>query len=109
MPGELERFRMVIGGKPVDAASGRTFESQNPYDGAPWATLADGGPEDIDAAVGAARAAFDGEWGQMTGFARAAIMRSCAAAIAANAPQRTAAATHVAPSPHSYHSCPRLR
>lgn len=33
MAGELEHFRMVIGGKAVDAESGATFESQNPYTG----------------------------------------------------------------------------
>jgi acyl-CoA reductase-like NAD-dependent aldehyde dehydrogenase len=82
---DLEHFRMVIGGKPVDALSGRTFESQNPYTGEPWAVVPDGGPEDVDAAVSAARAAFDGEWGAMTGFARAALMRRLADLIGQNA------------------------
>jgi acyl-CoA reductase-like NAD-dependent aldehyde dehydrogenase len=72
---ELEQFRMTIGGKPVDALSGRTFESQNPYTGEPWAVVPDGGPEDVDAAVAAARAALEGEWGALTGFARAALLR----------------------------------
>jgi acyl-CoA reductase-like NAD-dependent aldehyde dehydrogenase len=35
----------------------------------------DGGPEDVDAAVAAARSALDGEWGQLTGFGRAALLR----------------------------------
>ncbi len=82
---ELERFRMVIGGKPVDAISGRTFESQNPYTGQPWAVVPDGGPEDVDAAVAAARSALDGEWGALTGFARAALMRRLGDLIGANA------------------------
>ncbi len=82
---DLEEFKLFINGKSVDALSGRTFESQDPYLGAPWARLADGSPEDIDHAVGAARAAFDGEWGQMTGFQRAAIMRKVGDGIAANA------------------------
>src|SRR4051794_41314181 len=77
----LGEFRLFIGGKSVDALSGRTFESGNPYTGRPWARLAEGGPEDVDAAVGAARAAFDGEWGAMTGFGRAAVMRACADAL----------------------------
>ena len=81
----LEEFRLFLGGEAVDAASGRTFESENPYLGRPWARIADGGPEDVDRAVGAARAAFDGGWGTSTGFERAAVMRSCAEAIAANA------------------------
>ena len=72
---ELERFRMLIGGKAVDALSGRTFESQNPYTGRPWALVPDGGPEDVDAAVAAARSALEGEWGALTGFARAALLR----------------------------------
>jgi len=81
----LEEFRLFIDGKPVDAASGRTFESMNPYTGRPWARLADGGPEDVDAAVGSARAAFDGEWGALTGFERAAVLRTCADAVAEHA------------------------
>ncbi|MBC3190312.1 aldehyde dehydrogenase [Pseudonocardia sp. C8] len=82
---EQEQFRLLIGGKPVDAISGKTFESQNPYTGTPWATISDGGPEDIDAAVAAARAALDGEWGSMTGFQRAACLRRLGDLVTANA------------------------
>lgn len=85
MSGELEQFRMLIGGKWVDAASGRTFESQNPYTGKPWAVVPDGGPEDVDAAVAAARAAFEGEWGRTTGFTRGALLRRLGDLIADNA------------------------
>ncbi|GAA0936195.1 aldehyde dehydrogenase [Pseudonocardia zijingensis] len=81
----LEEFTLFIGGRSVGARSGRTFESLNPYTGQPWARIADGGPEDVDEAVAAARAALEGEWGAMTGFQRAAIMRRCGDAIAANA------------------------
>ena len=85
MSGGLEQFRMLIGGKAVDAESGATFESHNPYTGRPWAVVPDGGPEDVDAAVAAARAAFDNEWGSLTGFARAALIRRLADLVAANA------------------------
>ncbi|MGZ4666138.1 MAG: aldehyde dehydrogenase, partial [Frankiaceae bacterium] len=71
----LQSFRMLIGGEAVGAISGRTFESENPYTGRSWAVVPDGGPADVDAAVAAARAALDGEWGQLTGFARAALLR----------------------------------
>ncbi|MGW4734451.1 aldehyde dehydrogenase [Streptomyces shenzhenensis] len=81
----LETFRLFINGASVDAISGKTFESLNPYTGQPWATIADGGPEDIDLAVAAARAAFEGEWGAKSGFERAAVMRDLATAITANA------------------------
>ena len=82
---ELEQLSMLVGGKPTGAISGKTFESQNPYTGQNWATIPDGGTEDVDAAVNAARAALDGEWGQMTGFARAACLRRLADLITANA------------------------
>ncbi|GAA1390618.1 aldehyde dehydrogenase [Pseudonocardia kongjuensis] len=72
---ELETFRMLIGGRPTDAASGATFETRNPYTGRPWASVPDCGPADVDAAVAAARSALDGEWGAMTPFARAACLR----------------------------------
>ncbi len=84
-PAQLETFKLFINGKRVDAISGKTFESLNPYTGKPWARLADGGPEDVDAAVAAARAAFEGEWGRRSGFERAAIMRNIATAITENA------------------------
>jgi aldehyde dehydrogenase (NAD+) len=82
---DLRVFRMTIGGEAVSAASGRTFEAENPYTGAPWALIPDGGPEDVDAAVGAARAAFDGAWGTTTGFERAGLMRRLADVIAEHA------------------------
>jgi aldehyde dehydrogenase (NAD+) len=82
---ELERFRMFIGGKAVDAVSGRTFESPNPYTGRPWALIPDGGPADVDLAVAAARSAFDGEWSELTGFQRAALLRRLADLITEHA------------------------
>ena len=81
----LTRFQMVINGHSAGAISGRTFESQNPYTGRGWAVVPDGGPEDVDAAVAAARAALDGDWGTMTGFARAALLRRVAGLITENA------------------------
>jgi aldehyde dehydrogenase (NAD+) len=76
---------MVIGGKSVDALSGKTFQSQNPYRGQPWAEVPDGGPEDVDAAVAAARSALEGEWGALTGFARATLLRKVGDLVAQNA------------------------
>ena len=82
---ELERFRMLVGGKPVDARSGEDFESLNPYTGRPWALIPDAGPADVDDAVASARAALAGEWGSLTGFARAALLRRLGDLIGANA------------------------
>ena len=82
---ELETFGLFIDGEQVDALSGKTFESQNPYTGRSWAVLADGGPEDVDRAVASSRAAFEGTWGPMSGFERAAVLRRVAEAITDNA------------------------
>jgi len=58
-----------------DAASGRTFETPNPATGGTLARVAEGGAEDIDRAVRAARRAFeDGPWGRMTPSERGRII-----------------------------------
>jgi aldehyde dehydrogenase (NAD+) len=53
---------LLIDGKWVEAASGRTFGSINPATGEVLATVAEGDAEDIDRAVIAARRAFEGPW-----------------------------------------------
>jgi len=84
--GGVRNYRMLIGGEWVDAISGKTFESINPYTGRAWATAPEAGEEDVDRAVRAARAAFDeGPWGTMTGTERARLMRRVADRLAENA------------------------
>ena len=51
--------RMIIGGEPVDAADGQTFEVVNPATGRVIATAPLGGPADVDRAVETARRAFE--------------------------------------------------
>ena len=75
---------MLIGGEWVDARSGATFESVNPFSGQPWATIPRAGAEDVDAAVRAARGAFE-SWSATTPVTRARLMRRLADLIAANA------------------------
>jgi phenylacetaldehyde dehydrogenase len=58
---------MLINGKWVEAASGKTFPTYNPATGEILARVAEGDREDINRAVAAARAAFDsGPWSKMT-------------------------------------------
>jgi phenylacetaldehyde dehydrogenase len=58
-----EPRKMLINGKWVDSASGKTFQSFNPATGGVLAEVAEGDREDINRAVSAARAAFDsGPW-----------------------------------------------
>ncbi len=74
---------MYIGGEWVEARSGETFQSIDPFTGAPWAILPRAGAEDVDAAVRAARDAFDaGPWRSMTAVQRGRQMRRLAALIA---------------------------
>src|SRR6201996_1611275 len=66
--------RMLIGGKWLEAASGRTFETRNPATGEILAHVAEGDAEDIDRAVTAAREAFDGPWSKFKPAQRQAIL-----------------------------------
>jgi aldehyde dehydrogenase (NAD+) len=84
-PAQLPHFSLVIDGQLTEPASGRRFESIDPFSGAPWATAADGGEADVNLAVAAARRALSGPWGQLTGFGRARLMRRLAELIARDA------------------------
>jgi phenylacetaldehyde dehydrogenase len=57
--------KLLIGGEWVDAASGRTFPTYDPATGEKIAEVAHGEAVDIDRAVRAARAAFEGPWSRI--------------------------------------------
>ncbi|NIF64730.1 aldehyde dehydrogenase family protein, partial [Burkholderia sp. Cy-647] len=59
----MEEARHFIAGEWVAPANGETIAVIDPSDGAPFARLARGSAADIDAAVRAARGAFEGAWG----------------------------------------------
>jgi acyl-CoA reductase-like NAD-dependent aldehyde dehydrogenase len=80
----VKAYKMLIGGEWVDARSGAIFESINPYTAEPWATIPRAGAEDVDAAVRAARGAFE-SWSRTTAVTRARLMRRLAELIAENA------------------------
>jgi phenylacetaldehyde dehydrogenase len=55
--------KLFIGGRWVDSASGRTFDTIDPATGEVLAKVAEAGPEDVDRAVAAARKSFEsGVW-----------------------------------------------
>src|SRR5438094_4786302 len=59
----VPQHELFIGGRWVQALSGRTFESINPATGEVLARVAAAGEEDVERAVQAARKAFDeGHW-----------------------------------------------
>ena len=81
----------MIGGEWVDAASGESFETDNPFTGKPWALIPRGTAEDVDRAVRAAHKAFtSGEWPKLTASKRGALLRKLGDLIAerVEAPRR---------------------
>ncbi|BAK65626.1 NAD-dependent aldehyde dehydrogenase [Sphingobium sp. SYK-6] len=93
-PGLLEQLKlrygagpvkMLIGADWVEAASGETFETRNPSTGEVIAHVAAAGDADIDRAVAAARAAFEGPWSKVKPAERANMLLRLADLIEANA------------------------
>ncbi|KAL4584951.1 hypothetical protein LXL04_009564 [Taraxacum kok-saghyz] len=67
--------QLLIDGKFVDSASGKTFPTLDPRTGEVIAHIAEGDAEDINRAVSAARKAFDeGPWPKMTAYERSCIL-----------------------------------
>jgi len=78
----LQRYQTFIDGRWTDAVSGKTFQTFDPYTGAPWALIPECEKADVDRAVDAAHRAFEsGGWPKMTPTARAKIMRRIAELI----------------------------
>jgi len=60
---QIENF---VAGEYRAAASGRRFDKRSPLDNRVIASVSEAGREEVDAAVQAARAALQGEWGAMS-------------------------------------------
>lgn len=76
----------VIDGARRASKDGATRAVISPIDGRPFATVAWGGPADADAAIAAARAAFeDGRWSRLAPAGRKAVLLKWAALIEAEA------------------------
>ncbi|MCW1401829.1 aldehyde dehydrogenase family protein [Novosphingobium sp. MW5] len=77
-----ERHQLLIGGEWVDGSG--EMVSTDPATGLPLATFATGGEAEIDRAVAAARAAFEGPWRRMTVADRTALLFRLARIMEAN-------------------------
>jgi aldehyde dehydrogenase (NAD+) len=66
-----DRYGLFIDGGWKAPKSRKHFETVNPSTEEPLAEVAEAGPADIEAAVAAARGAFDSGWGTMAGVERA--------------------------------------
>jgi aldehyde dehydrogenase (NAD+) len=77
--------KLLINGEWTNARSGKTFATINPSTEKPLAKLAEGGAEDVDAAVRAARFAFErGPWSRMAPRERGQLLLKLADLIEAN-------------------------
>ncbi len=68
----MDHYKLFIDGEFVEAANGDVFETIDPGIGIPFATVAKAGKADAEAAIAAARRAFDsGIWSNLSPAARA--------------------------------------
>ena len=82
----MQKYQMYIDGKYVDSASGKWFDSYNPYTGEPWAQIAQGGAEDVDRAVRVAHKAYtEGPWSQLTASQRGLLLHKLGDLVARDA------------------------
>jgi acyl-CoA reductase-like NAD-dependent aldehyde dehydrogenase len=82
----MQRYQMYIDGKYCDSASGKWFDSFNPYTGVPWAQIAMGNAEDADRAVRAAHKALtEGPWAQLTASQRGLLLHRLGDLVARDA------------------------
>jgi aldehyde dehydrogenase (NAD+) len=66
-----EEYGLLIGGRWAEPLSGSTFKTINPATEEVLAAVAEGGEEDVDAAVRAARTAYTKVWSKTSGAERA--------------------------------------
>lgn len=85
-PVGLFGYELFIDGSFRPAHDGAVFTSANPFTGRDWAVLAKAGPADVDAAVKAARRAFE-TWSTTPGRQRATHLRNLARLVEHNADQ----------------------
>jgi len=90
----MNSYGHIIGGAEVPSLDGRTMESIDPYTREPWATVAMGSAADANAAVTAARQAFDsGPWPRMGYEKRQEILHRLADLMIENAEELALADT----------------
>src|SRR3990172_5768553 len=91
---QVRQTECFIGGKWVPSASGKTFETIHPATEEVICEVAEGDKEDVDAAVDAARDAFEnGEWSKMDARDRGILMNKLADLIEEEADELAALET----------------
>ncbi len=82
---EVRTYQLYINGEWVDSKSGRTFPVYDPASEEVIARVPEANAEDVDRAVAAARAAFEGGWGTSTAQERGRVLFRLAEKIRQNA------------------------
>ena len=81
----LKNFKMFINGEWVDSLSKKTFETLNPENNEPWATVPEANEKDVDLAVKSAQKAFENNWSTLHPKERAKYLIKIANELRANA------------------------
>jgi len=84
---------VLIGGEWRAATGGGTLPVEDPSTGAVAGAIARATAADVDAAVGAARAAYDGAWGRLAGFERGRLLAALGQRVLAHAGELAALET----------------
>lgn len=82
---DIRRYANHINGQETQGCDGATFASVNPTTGALWGHFVESGAVDVDAAVRAAHAAFEGPWGALSPTRRGRLMMRWGELICADA------------------------
>ncbi|MFG1401824.1 2-hydroxymuconic semialdehyde dehydrogenase [Xanthobacter sediminis] len=77
-PSGVRRIDNFIAGAFIPAADGRRFDKRSPLDNRVISSIAEAGRAEVEAAVGAARAALHGEWGRLSTEQRVGLLYAVA-------------------------------
>ena len=86
--GSLPHHLLHIAGQWREGRASRRFDAINPYTARPWATVAQAETEDVDAAIAAARDAFEHTWSRVSGYERSRLMAKLADLLQADAERK---------------------
>jgi len=81
----ITAYGLYIDGEYRSPSGAKTLPVINPANAEQWATIVDASAEDVDAAVQAAKRAFEGQWGKTSPGARARLINRLADAVEARA------------------------
>ena len=82
---DFKKYKMFINGEWIDSESGKTFETLNPENNKPWATVPEASAKDVDKAVKSAQKAFEGEWSKLLPRERGKFLRAIGDKLRENA------------------------